>query len=101
MTYKVTSIAANACKGNKKITSLTIGSNVKSIGKNAFYGCKNLKKLVINSKKLTAESIGKNAFQGISDKAVVQTPKELAKKYRKLLKKKGLPASAKVRKKGK
>ena len=101
VTYKVTSIAANACKGNKKITSLIIGSNIKSIGKNAFYGCKNLKKLVINSKKLTAESIGKNAFQGISDKAVVQTPKELTKKYRKLLRKKGLPESAKVRKKGK
>ena len=101
VTYKVTSIAANACKGNKKIASLTIGSNVKSIGKNAFRGCKNLKKIVIQSKKLTTKSVGKNAFLGISKAAVVQTSKELAKKYRKLLKKKGLPETAQVRKKGK
>ena len=37
--YKVTSIKANAFKGNKKLTSVTIGQNVKSIGKNAFNGC--------------------------------------------------------------
>ena len=101
VTYRVTSIAANACRGNKKLTSLTIGSNVKSIGKNAFRGCKNLKKIVIQSKKLTTKSVGKNAFLGISKAAVVQTSKELAKKYRKLLKKKGLPETAQVRKKGK
>ena len=96
VTYRVTSIAANACRGNKKLTSLTIGSNVKSIGKNAFRGCKNLRKIVIQSKKLTTKSVGKNAFLGISKAAVVQTSKELAKKYRKLLKKKGLPETAKV-----
>ena len=96
VTYRVTSIAANACKGNKKITSLTIGSNVKSIGKNAFRGCKNLRKIVIQSKKLTTKSVGKNAFLGTSKASAVQVPKNLTKKYRKLLKKKGLPETAKV-----
>ena len=31
-TYKVTAIAKNALKGNKKITKVTIGKNVKKIG---------------------------------------------------------------------
>lgn len=101
VTYKVTSIAANAFRGNKRLTSITIGSNITVIGKNVFRNCKKLKKLVINSKKLTMKFVGKNAFKGISDKAVVQTPKKLTKKYRKLLRKKGLPESAQVRKKGK
>lgn len=31
--YKVTSISANACKGNKKLTKVIIGVNIKKIGK--------------------------------------------------------------------
>ena len=36
VTYKVTSVAANAFKGNKKITKVTIGKYIEKIGKNAF-----------------------------------------------------------------
>lgn len=45
--YKVTKIADNAFKGNKKLKNVTIGSNVKSIGKNAFSGCTSLTKVAI------------------------------------------------------
>ncbi len=55
----VTTIAAGAFKKNTKIQEITIGKNVKSIGKEAFNGCKNLKK-VKSAKNVT--SIGKNAF---------------------------------------
>ena len=40
---KVTSIAANAFKKDSKLTTVTIGKNVKEIGKNAFAGCTRLK----------------------------------------------------------
>ena len=51
--YSVTSIAANAFKSDKKLTTLTIGSNVKTIGKNAFYNCTALKTVTLGSKVAT------------------------------------------------
>ena len=43
-TLNVTDIAQGFMKGNKKTKSVTIGSNVNSIGKQAFYKCKKLLK---------------------------------------------------------
>ena len=57
--YKVASIAANAFKGMKKLTTVTIGKNVTSIGANAFSGCKALTKVSIGA---GVKTIGKNAF---------------------------------------
>ena len=48
VTYKVTGIEDNAFSDNKKITKVTIGSNVKVIGESAFSGCKNLKTVEMN-----------------------------------------------------
>ncbi|MCD7709196.1 MAG: leucine-rich repeat domain-containing protein [Clostridiales bacterium] len=81
--YKVTAIAANAFSGNKNITSVTIGKNVKKIGNKAFKGCKKLKTVKINSTKLT--SVGKNAFKGISSSAKIKVPSDYKKAYKKLL----------------
>ena len=88
--YKVTSIKANALKGNTKIKKLTIGSNVKTIGKKAFYGCKNLKTIAIKTSNLTSSSIKAGAFKGLNSKAVVTVPKEKLAAYKKILKVKGL-----------
>lgn len=63
ITYKVTAIAEDAFKNNKKITSVTIGSNVTTIGNSAFYGCKKVKKVTIGKGVTT---IGANAFSGCS-----------------------------------
>ena len=121
VTYKVTSIADNAFKGNKKLkkvvvgsnitsigknafagctslTSITIGKNVKKIGKNAFTGCKKLKSIIIKTKKLTTKTVKKGAFNGISKKVVVKVPKSKYKTYKKLLPAKGLKKAAKIRK---
>lgn len=87
--YKVTSIKANAFKGNKKIKKITIGKNIKKIGKGAFKNCKNLKKIVIKSKKLVSKNIGKNIFKGISKNAVIKVPKGKVKAYKKFIIKKG------------
>lgn len=96
--YKVTTIAKNACKGNKKLTKVTVGANVKSIGKNAFKGCSNLKSIVIKTKKLTAKKVGSNAFKGINSKAKVKVPGGKVKAYKKIVKSKGAANSVKVTK---
>ncbi len=94
--YKITSVAANALKGNKKVKTLTIEKNTVKIGKNAFANCKNLKKIVIKSKKL--KTVGSKAFKGISKKATVKVPKTKIKAYTKLLRKGGLSKKVKIKK---
>lgn len=60
VSYKVTSIAPEAFKNNKKITQVTIGSNVKTIGYGSFSGCKNLKKVTIGK---NVSTIYQRAFE--------------------------------------
>lgn len=120
VTYKVTSIADNAFKNNKKITKVVIGNNIVSIGKNAFAkctklvsviigknvikigkdafaGCKKLKKIVIKTKKLTKKSVAKGAFRSVGKKVVVQVLKSEYKAYKKLLRAKGLSKKVKIK----
>lgn len=94
--YKVTSIKTNALKNNKKIRALTIGKNVKAIGKNAFYGCKILKKITIKTTKLTMKSVGKNAFKGLNSKVSITVPDSELVAYQKLLKARGLTGKKQV-----
>ena len=77
-TWKVTGVAANALKGNKKMESLTIGKNVKKIGKNAFANCRKLKKVTVKSKKIN--TIGKNAFKNINKKSNGQSAESTEEK---------------------
>lgn len=110
---KVTSIAKNAFKGNKKLTNVTIGKNVTSVGENAFKDCKNLttvtlksaslKKIGANafqgakklkviklySTKLTSKSISKNALKGTNEKLVIKVPSKKVKQYQKYFSGKG------------
>ena len=90
VTYKVTAISDKAFKGNKKLTTVTIGSNVTKIGKEAFSGCKNLKKITVTAGKL--KTIGKNAFKGINKKATitVKGTKKAKTALKKQLKKKSI-----------
>ena len=120
VTYKVTSVADKAFRNNKKVTNITVGTNVKSIGrsafekctklktvtvgknvtkigKNAFGGCKNLKTLMIKSAKLTKKGLASGSFKGISKKTVVKVPKGKVKAYKKLLQSKGLDKKVKVK----
>lgn len=113
--YKVTSIGSKAMRNHKKMTSLTIGDNVKTIGanafsgctklttvnlgktsksnltaigKSAFSGCKKLGKVTIKSTKLS--SVGKQAFKGTKSSLKVKVPSRQLAKYKKILKKSGL-----------
>ncbi|WP_408072411.1 leucine-rich repeat protein [Butyrivibrio sp. JL13D10] len=82
-TYPVIAIADNACKNNKKIKTVTIGSNVATIGKKAFYKCKKLKKVTIKANK--SLKIGKGAFKKINKDAVIKLNGVKGSKKRKLL----------------
>lgn len=87
-------IGKSAFEGCKKLTQVTIGSNVTKIGKNAFKNCKKLKKVTIKSSKI--KSIGSNAFKGIKATAKIKVPKKKLATYKKLLKKKGIGKKVKV-----
>lgn len=86
--YKVAEVEAGVFQGAKKLKSVTIGENVKKIGKNAFKGCKKLKTITFIGKKL--KTIQKNAFQGIPKKAKIVCPKSKKKAYKKLIAKSGV-----------
>ena len=76
VTYKVTSIATNAFKGNKKITSVVIGKNVTKIGKQAFYGCTKLKKITIGK---NVKTISDKAFYKCTSLINVKIPAKVSK----------------------
>lgn len=59
-TLKVTAIDSAAFKGNKKLQKVTLGKNVTSIGKLAFYNCTSLKKVTMSASRISA--IGDKSF---------------------------------------
>lgn len=94
--YKVTAVGSSALKGCTSLTSVTIGSNVKEIGANAFYGDKKLEKITVKSTKIT--TVGKNALKGISSKAVIKVPADKLKSYKKVFANKGQSVSVTIKK---
>lgn len=118
--YRVTAIAANAFKHNKKLKSVKLSNNIEIIGKNAFKGCvklkrvtipkktfkigesafagcEALKRLTIKTKSLTGKNVGKNAFKSVSTKVIVDVPNAKIKAYKKLLKARGLNTRARIK----
>ena len=108
VTYRVTSIWANAFKNKSRLTTVSIGHNVSVIGKNAFYKCKKLKKVTIGTgltqinpgafrgvkkgctitiKSLKLKKISSRIDQSVS-RMTVRVPKRKYTAYKKLLRKK-------------
>ena len=98
VTYKVTSIAANAFKNNKKLKKVVIGKNITKIGKKAFYGCSKLKNITVKTTKLTKKNVGSQAFKGIHKKAAFKVPKKKISSYRKIFRARGAAKTIKVTK---
>ena len=94
--YKVTAIADNAFKNNKRIKTVVVGKNVRTIGKKAFYGCKNLKKITVQSSII--KKVGAKAFKGINKKAVIKVPSKKYKAYKKVFKGKGQTKTVTIKK---
>ena len=115
VTYRVTSIWANAFKKKSRLTTVSIGHNVSVIGKNAFYKCKKLKKVTIGT---GLTQINPGAFRGVkkgctitirslklkkvygridqsTSRMTVRVPKRKYAAYRKLLRKKSSTVTTK------
>lgn len=86
VTYKVTSIGAKAFNGSKKLTKVTVGTNIKKISNNAFFKCKSLKMVNIKSVLLTKKTASKKAFKSVGKKMVIKVPKKVKKAYVKMFK---------------
>lgn len=81
-------------KNKACVHSVTIGKNVKSIGKKAFFGNKNLKLIKIHSAKL--KKVGASALKNIHAKAKIKVPKSRLKKYKALFRNKGQKRTVKI-----
>ncbi|SNU07126.1 Leucine rich repeat-containing protein [Lachnospiraceae bacterium] len=92
----VTSIGANAFTNCKALTSIVIPKKVKTIGKAAFSGCSKLKTVTFKTTKLT--KVGSKAFKTIKKGATFKIKKSKFSKYKKLIKKSGVPKKAKYKK---
>ena len=92
--YKVTSIAKNAFKNNKKLSYVIIGKNVEKIGEKAFYGCKKLRYIYVKPKNLEAKNIGKQAFGNGYASPRVKSAKSVWRRYAHVLPAKGLSKRA-------
>ena len=76
ITYKVTSISADACKNHKMLQSVSVVKNVFSIGRNAFYGCTNLKNVSVGK---NVKTIGDKAFYKCTALPQIIIPEKVSK----------------------
>lgn len=75
-TYKVTAVAKEAFKNNKKIVDVSVGKYVKSIGTSAFSGCTKLKTVSVGG---SVTAIGDQAFYKCSSLKKLTIPKKVTK----------------------
>lgn len=92
--FKIVKVEDYALKNKSAVTSVTIGKNVTSIGKESFSGAKKLKTITIKSTKIT--KVGAKAFKNIHSKAKIKVPKSKLKKYKALMKNKGQKKTVKI-----
>lgn len=86
-TYKIDRIQAKAFQKNKKLKTLAIGRNIKTIDAKAFYGCSKLSKIQVKSQVL--QKVGSNALKGTKKNIRIELPKNYFEKYKKFFEKKG------------
>ena len=96
-TYKVTSIEKKAFGTGKKIKTIILGKNVKTIKKDAFAGCKTLRKIIVKTKKLTKKTVAKKAFRRVRKNVRIIVPKKKKQAYKKLFYQRGLNKKVKIR----
>lgn len=76
VTYKVTSIAKDAFKGNKTVEKIIIKESVKEIGAGAFEGCSKLNTVTLGN---NVETIGNKAFANCKSLTKIVIPKSTKK----------------------
>ncbi len=88
-------IGENAFSGCKALERVDLSGEIEYIGRKAFYKCSKLKQIYITAEELP--EIDDKAFSKIYSKVAVKVPSGMASKYKKLLKKAGLPSKAVVK----
>ena len=83
VSFRVIAITAKAFYRQKKLSFVSIGSNIQRIGTQAFCKDSGLRKVVFKTKKL--KKVGTNAFVGINNNARIIIPTSCKKKYIRLL----------------
>ena len=93
-TYKVTEVSAYAFVGYDKLTTVTLGKNVKKLNKNAFAGANRLRAVKVKTKKLTEKKI-KGCLSGseVDTVIVLKSAYEKFNYYKKIFTKKITGAS--------
>lgn len=86
ITCSVVEIEADAFRGFRKLKRVTIGKQVRTIGRNSFYGCKKLKKVTLKGKKIA--SIKAGAFYNTHARLKISLPKQMKDRQKQTLKKK-------------
>lgn len=79
-TVRIVSVAGSALKGNRKLTSVTVGKHVTVIGTSAFAGCTKLKTVTLKGTKI--KTFGANCLKNIYRTATVKCPKSCRKRYK-------------------
>ena len=92
--YLVTGIDKKAAKNNKKLSNLTIGACVTTIGNDAFGGCTGLKNIKVNSGVIS--KLGKNSFSKLPSKAKLKVPVDCKSRYGQLWRKAGYPKNGTI-----
>lgn len=70
-TYQVTAIADDAMKSNKTVAKLSMGDNIKKVGKRAFQKCSNLKNVTFSKK---VKTLSDSAFSDCGKLSSVSLP---------------------------
>ena len=94
--YCITAVRSRAFEGNKKVTSIRLGSKVNTIGDRAFRNCRKLRELYIQCTKLKPGDIGNRVFDGVCSGVRVSVPRSKLEEYRKMLQDKGLKKTVPV-----
>ena len=79
-------LLSKAFKQNKKLKSVTVGSNIKSISNNAFFKCVSLKKVNLKTILLTNKTVGKKVFKVSNKRLKIKVPIKVKKSYKKIFK---------------
>ncbi len=72
--YKITLLGESCCASNYTVTSVSVGINVKTIAKNAFYNCRMLQTVTLPE---GMESIDMNAFYSCTSLHTIDLPSTL------------------------
>ena len=97
-TFKVTAIGKAAFKKNVKVTKVTLGKTVKTIGAKAFYGCKKLRTVEIKKKQMTLKTDESNEYKRTNTKMTVKVKSKKLKRYKTILLKRGVSKKAVIKK---